>query len=244
MLDKESSVRSVERALEILNCFDQNLPELSLVEISQRVSLAPSTASRIITTLERHNYLARNRDNKKYYLGPKIAQLGASSYSHLDFCKIAIHYMVALRDLFNESISLYVVHGESRVCIERVESLQALRRVVNIGDRLPLTKGAPGRLLLAYMPSERRHAILSKDTGLSETRLKEVCTVGYAVSEGEREHGVSSIAAPILDARNNVIAALNMSGPTVRFPPESMAEKISAVVTCAKKISQALGHNV
>jgi IclR family transcriptional regulator, KDG regulon repressor len=235
------SIRSIERAIAILNCFGPESPELSFIEISERVGLAHSTTNRIIATLERNGCLARNEDNRKYYLGPKIAQLGALCYSHMDFRKIAHPYMVELRNRFNETISLYVVQGEYRVCIERVETMQALRRVINIGDRLTLTRGAPGRLLLAYLPPASRRTILSRDPWIPEESLDEVRRKGYAVSAGERESGVSSIAVPISNARGKVVAALNMSGPSLRFTASGMPEKIAAMVEYAKTISEALG---
>jgi len=71
--------------------------------------------------------------------------------------------MIKLRDMYNESVSLYIVQGNYSACVERVESTHPLRRVINIGDRLIMTRGASGRLLLAYMEIEQLREILAKD---------------------------------------------------------------------------------
>jgi IclR family transcriptional regulator, KDG regulon repressor len=241
MQDAESSVRSVDRALDILDCFVPGRLELSLTEISQRISLSMSTTSRIVSTLERRSYLFRSRETQRYSLGPKIAQVGVLGFSNLDLRKVALPFMNDLNRIYDEGVSLYVVQGEERICVERIESTRPLRRVINIGDRHPLTRGAAGRVLLAYLPPEQREALLRRDPFTTEEALAELRHGGYTVSLGEREEGVSSIAAPVLDARREVVAALAISGPSVRFEGPGFADKIAKVKKHAEAISSALG---
>lgn len=241
-MDKDSNVRAVERALDILNCFTPGQTELTLTEISKQVGLAPSTTLRILTTLVNNTFLGKDEETQKYYLGSKVAQLGLLCFSNMDFRKIAKPYMLRLRDIYNESVSLFIVQGNYRVCVERVESTQALRRVINIGDRLVLTRGASGRLLLAYMDKEKIRYLLEKDPYTSEEALNKLRQQGYAVSKGEREEGVMSIAVPIFNAQNKVIAALTISGPSIRFIDEELPERIKRLKEYAEKISFDLGY--
>ena len=241
-MEKDPNVRAVERALNILNCFNPNQLELTLTEISKEIGLARSTTLRILTTLEKNAFLAKNEETYKYSLGSKIAHLGMLCFSNMDFRKIARPYMVRLRALYNESVSLYIAQGNYRVCVERVESTQPLRRVVNIGDRLILTRGASGRVLLAYMEKEKIREILEGDPYTSEEELEELRRLGYAVSKGEREEGVTSIAAPVFDAQNKMITALAISGPSIRFSDEELPERINTVKEYAQKISFDLGY--
>ena len=126
----------IERALKMLNCFTKEKLSLSLVEIAREIDLPPSTTSRILATLEKYNYLYRDEETQRYFLGPSIARLGTLCYSHMDFRRIAVPYMVQLRELYNESVGLYVPNKGYRVCIERIESTHPLKRILNIGDRL------------------------------------------------------------------------------------------------------------
>ena len=72
----EYNIRSVDRALAVLDCYDLEHTSFSLVELGKKIELSASTTLRLVTTLENRNYLFRNPDNGRYYLGSRIAQLG------------------------------------------------------------------------------------------------------------------------------------------------------------------------
>jgi IclR family KDG regulon transcriptional repressor len=242
MTEENNSVRTIERALDVLDCFVPGRLELSLTEISNRIVLAMSTTSRIVSTLEKRGYLARSKETHRFALGPKITQIGVLGFSSLDLRKIALPYMQELNRIYDEGVSLYVVQIDERICVERVESTRPLRRVINIGDRHRLTRGAAGRVLLAYLPKEKRERLLREDPFTTEEALEELRHGGYTVSLGEREEGVTSIAAPVQDANRDVVAALAISGPSVRFEGPGFADKIAKVKKHAELISMALGR--
>lgn len=242
MASADASVKVIERALKMLNCFTKEKLSLSLVEISREIDLPPSTTSRILSTLEKYNYLYRDDETQRYYLGPSIARLGTLCYSHMDFRRISIPYMIELREIYNESVGLYVPNKENRVCIERIESTHPLKRILNIGDRLPLTRGASGRLLLAYQPPQIIDELLAADPYTTTERLAEIRALGYSTSRSEREEGVVSVAAPIFDSQHKVVAALNISGPAARISVELMEEMALKAKEFALKISQEMGY--
>lgn len=242
MASADASVKVIERALKMLNCFTKEKLSLSLVEIAREIDLPPSTTSRILATLEKYNYLYRDEETQRYYLGPSIARLGTLCYSHMDFRRISIPYMIQLRELYNESVGLYVPNKEHRVCIERIESTHPLKRILNIGDRLPLTRGASGRLLLAYQPPQIIDELLAADPYTTTERLAEIRALGYSTSRSEREEGVVSVAAPIFDSQHKVVAALNISGPAARINVDLMQEMALKAKEFALKISQEMGY--
>ncbi len=242
MTEKDGSVRAVDRALDILDCFGPGQLELSLTDLAKRINLSMSTTSRLVATLEKRNYLSRGRDNQRYALGPKLAQIGALGFTSVDIRKVARPLMEDLNRIYDEGVSLYVVQDRERACIEAVESSRPLRRVINVGDRHPLTRGAAGRVLLAYLSEERRRDFLRTDPFTTEEALAELRRSGYTVSLGEREEGVTSISAPVLDARREVVAALAMSGPSVRFEGPGFDDKIAKVKKYADLISEGLGR--
>jgi IclR family KDG regulon transcriptional repressor len=242
MASANASVKVVERTLRMLNCFTKETLSLSLVEIAREINLPPSTASRILSTLESYNFLYRDEETQRYYLGPSVARLGTLCYSHMDFRRIAVPYMIQLRELFNESVGLYIASKGYRVCIERIESTHPLKRILNIGDRLPLTRGASGRLLLAYQPQAVIDELLIEDPYTSRERLAEIRTLGYSMSRGEREEGVVSVAAPIFDSLHKVVAALNISGPSARIDTDLMEEMALKSRDYAMRISREMGY--
>jgi len=242
MTDKDASVRAVDRALAILECFSPGQLELSLTDIAHRIELALSTTSRLIITLERRGFLIRSRETQHYTLGPAVTRLGALGFANVDIRRIALPFMRELNAIYDEGVSLYVVQGDERICVERVESRQPLRRVINVGDRNQLTRGAAGRVLLAYLPEDKRAALLKADPFTNEEALADLRQSGYTVSLGEREEGVTSIAAPVFNARAEVIGALAMSGPSVRFAGPGFSDKIAKVKRHAELISEALGR--
>ena len=170
MNEEEKSVRSVDRALNIMDCFTREHPRLSLNEISKMLNLSPSTVSRIIATLENRNYLRRDPQSLLYSLGYRLTNLGAICLETSDLREIARPHLVELRDYYNESVGLYVLNKGQRVCADCVQSTQSLRRVIEVGTQKPLTRGASGKLLLAYMEEKFEAAVNeAKAAGLDIT---------------------------------------------------------------------------
>lgn len=236
------SLRTLERGLDVLDCFGRGEARLSLTEIAARINLNPSTATRILATLEKRKYIIRNSETKKYQLGPQILCLIPPSVRSFELTNVAPPYMKQLFDLFNESVTLYVLLDGQRVCVDRIETSHALRRVVNIGDRLSLTRGASGKILLASLPEDLKQTIWSADPAIPFDELAQIQKQGYAISTGEREEGVTAIAAPIFDANNKVIAALAIAGPTIRLTKAVRERMLPSVIQTAKDISHALGQ--
>ena len=140
-------------------------------------------------------------------------------------------------------VSVYMLFSDNhRVCLDRIETTHPLRRVLHVGDRLPLTKGAGGKILLAWMSEKEKQQNGVLDSQIVTTELIKIKQTGFAVSNGEREEGVAAIAAPIFKASGQLTAALSMSGPTVRFTQELIDKMIPHVVKTAKDISSALGY--
>jgi DNA-binding IclR family transcriptional regulator len=156
-----------------------------------------------------------------------------------DLRAVAAPHLLNLYSLCNETVSLYVILNDSRVCIDRIETTHSLRRVMNVGESLPLEKGAAGKVLLAGMNDAdlKRLRVYSR-----WDELKKCKKDGFAVSVGEREEGVAGIAAPIMDANGDVHACITLSGPTVRFSEAFIVKMIPEVVKTADNISLDIGY--
>jgi len=223
------TLKSVQTSLQILSCFSADTPALGVTEIARRLRLTKSTASRMLSTLEQAGFVAKILDNQKYRLGSKIPELAGVFLAGHAWQSIAIPHLKALRDKTGETVMLFAIDGDHRVCLEGCESAHELRPSFRIGGRYPLHAGSAGKLLLAYAAPEERRSILTR-AGLPEytshtiTRadrlereMADIRRKGYAVSHQERAAFLSSVSAPIRDFRGEVIAAVCVYGPSVRF---------------------------
>ena len=224
---KDTPVRSVERALALLQCFDLDTEELSLRELAEKLALPASTTMRLANVLTKQGFLEKSAA-KTYSLGRIVFLLGAVARAHFRLQRVVLPHMLALRDACKEAVSLYGMEGSDRVCYEHVESLQSMRCVVRVGDRFPLWAGASGKCLLAFADSATVEREIRKARRLTATTLvdraeflAELASVraqgGAAISYGEREEGVVSIAVPVFSARNKVSYALSVAAPASRI---------------------------
>jgi IclR family KDG regulon transcriptional repressor len=245
-------IKSIRNTLNILDCFTSENPEIRVTEISKKLGLSKSTVSRLLSTLEQGNFVAKVSTNQKYRLGPKILELASIFLSNTELRNIAIPYLRNLRNKTGEMVSIFVMYGNQRVCLEKVDSPHEVRQTLSIGDRYPLHAGSSGKLLLAYLPKEKRKEIILK-TGLPrftsntitnfknlEKQLNKIREEGYAVSHQERASFVASVSAPIRNFKGEVIAALCVSGLEARFANEKEFIRLTRIV--ADRISKELGY--
>lgn len=249
-----SQTKTVTRAIDVLNLFSVEQPELGIMEMSRLLGISKSSVHRLAATLETAGYLRQNQANQRYQLGFKVLQLAHILLSSVKFSNLALPWMEKLRWQTNETISLYVVDRDTRACIERLEGTQDIRFVVEINTRLPLHTGAAGKLLLAYQPAAIREQLLAQwqnDNIFWQTHssveqfvseLAEIRQQGYAVSRGERVNYAAAVAAPILNYRGDILAALTISGPAVRFTENQIAQWLPAARYAAQAISEQMGY--
>lgn len=247
MEQDKGTVRAVERALDILLCFSGTEMELGLSDIAKKVGLHKSTVHRLLASLEAKGFIRRNAQTEKYRLGWSILELVSNVYQSDDLGSIVVPEMTRLRDLVGETISLYIRVGTERIRTQAVESNQPVRRVANIGQRLPLYVGASGKILLAWADSKIVDEVLGdpswpKDLSKRAFRASLAKTVenGYAISIEEREPGAAAVAVPIFGRDRDIVAALSVSGPVDRFTPESVERFIPAAQQTAQIISKML----
>lgn len=251
MIDKnEGNIRSVIRALKLLQCFSLEHLELTFTEIAQKTGLSKSTASRILATLESEKFLLRDPDTGKYKLGNIIYLLGLVAKESMDLISISKPYLEAMTKETNETSNLYVLDNLERVCVAQVESPKPLKRLVKVGERFPVWGGATGRSILAFLDESYWHRMVKELKGFTEKTivnpeefiddLKKIKENGYSVSMGEKFDEIGCIAAPIFDD-SNVIGSISISGPVYRFP-DDLTDLINLVRDSAIKISNSLGY--
>jgi len=240
----------------ILDCFRLNQPALGVREVARQLDLSHSTVGRIMAYLKELGILNQDPESQLYMMGPKVLAWAGIYTVSSDVRTLALPIMVDLQDATRETISLYILEGTERVCIERLESPETVRIVQRVGRRIPLYAGSAGKVFLAYMAEALRERILKGSALLPMTEntitdaeslredLRAIQQRGYAISKGEWIIDAAGVAAPIFNQVGQITAALSISGPIQRFKSPRIKELGELVKTEAKKVSQELGYYV
>lgn len=249
---EDYNVRAVERALQILECFDDEHSERGISEISQAVGLHKATAHRIVTTLSNFGYLERASDGQKYRLGIQLATLGSRVVNRMDLRSEALPYMQELVKQWDEVCDLSIFDQGSVFYIEVLQDNHALKISASVGQSLPAHCTASGKMFLAHLPTRELEKYLSQSLAshtentisspeVLRKQLEEIRKQGYAIDQEEYEEGISSVAAPITNRKGQVIAVISMPGPTNRMMPDRLCEIAKPLVSAAQNISKKLG---
>lgn len=224
--DATGGVIAVTRALRLMEAFGMDDAHLPLAELSRRTGMHKTTVLRIARTLAADDYLVQREDGN-WRLGRAAGWLGACYQATFDVHDVVEPVLRELSLKSGESASFYVREGHLRTCIARVEGAQAIRHHVRIGAGLPLDKGAPGRVILAFSgePGEPYESIRQR---------------GYHLSLGEREPEVSSVSAPVFGMQWRLLGSVCISGPTSRLPEQKLLDHAQTVIRAANQLSYAL----
>lgn len=224
-----------------------------VTELSKQLDLTKSNVHRLLQTLAARGYVRNCAGSGRYELTPKIWELGVAVIGRLDVKQIAREYMEHLAKFSGETVHLSILDRDEVVYVDKVDSPQPVGAYSRVGGRAPAYCVATGKAMLAFAPSEVVDAISLKlkaytpQTLVSPTELKaelaRVRDAGYAINKGEWREGVCGVAAPIRDARNNIIAAIGISGPMERFKPRIVKQVAPTVVSVAQKIAARLGYS-
>ena len=251
MPDDLSSV--LRRVTSILDCFSASQPRLGVREVARLSGLSASTAGRLMAEMKDLGLLQQNSATRMYSLGSKILEWSGVYTDGLDFRNVALPFMEGLRTSTSETISLYLLEGDERLCVERMESYHSLRMTSRVGHRLPLYAGSAGKSILAFLPERRIEEILQKtvmepftpltitDPSRLRAELAQIRQAGYAVSQGEWISEASGVAAPIFSQNGEVMGAISISGPSSRFDPVKLDQYAVEVTRAAGQISRMMG---
>ncbi len=222
-----ATYQSAERVLSLLASFEDGRPELSVSDIAASLGVHKSTASRLAATLERTGFLARS--GRRYRLGVEVIRLGTLALRSTDIVAAMQPAMEKLSQLTGETINLAVPAGPDILNVAEVPSTYILSCSGGwIGRRTKPHAVANGKVLLAFgaipLPAslERytEHTITTAEALQAE--LAAVRRDGYATAAAELEEGLTAVAAPVLRPGGSCVAALSISGPAYRMPPEKL----------------------
>jgi IclR family KDG regulon transcriptional repressor len=249
-------IQSVDRALQILDLFDEYNTELKITEISSRLNLHKSTTHSLLKTLQYHNYIKQNSQNGKYSPGLKLFERGSFAISSLDIREISKRYLIELSVETGQTVNLVILDGKEGVYIDKIEGQSTTVLYSRVGGRVPIHTSAVGKVLVGFKTDDEiekilygyefkkqtNHTILNKAEYLSE--LKRVRSQGYAVDNEENEPGICCIAVPIRNHTKGVAAAISLSATVTRIKDDKdfFEEVVEKLKLRSGEISNQLGY--
>ena len=248
-------IKVLDKSLFILETLLQYSSFMSIMEISKKLKIYPSTIHRVLNTLKYRGYVEQNPVNQKYRLGLKLVELGMARYHQIDLVKEAHPFLKELVDQCNETVHLGILDNDEVLYLAKEDCSRTIRMVSQVGRRAPLHSTALGKILLAYLPEKERekiiahknlscfteHTIIEKKE--LEKELDKVKKQGFALDIEENEKEICCIAAPIRDYSGEVIAALSISSPFYRINTNQQKDLKNSLLQVSKKISKRLGYN-
>lgn len=243
----------VEDAIHVLETFMNGKDRLTLAEITRDSGLGKNKVFRILSTLEKHRFVTRDEIGA-FTLGLRFLEFGQRVQTQTSLLEASRPILDWLVGETAETIFLGVIDGSEALCIAARESPRSVRLFGQVGRRAPLYAGGTPKVLLAFMPEEERRALLETlelkpitpytitDRIRLEELLGQIRRQGYVVTADDLDVGAHSIAAPIYNYQNQVVAAISVAGPSHRFTAECINSHIKLVLKSAAQISNALGY--
>lgn len=245
-LAENNQGRTLERALDVIECVSSSTDPLTLTQISKATGLHIATTKRILGTLERRLYLKQAPTG--YTLGPQVLP---HAHAFLLQDRLALISPPILRELTSVTSltsSIFVPSGDHRILISRVEAPNALGYEFPIGQVLSLTLGG-GKVLLAHKSPEDQERIINASDGTPlanksvqtpdnlRADIARILEAGVFVSVSERSHGTVSLTAPIRNGEDQVIASINITGHDGLTNAEDILQHQPTVLQAARRIS-------
>jgi IclR family pca regulon transcriptional regulator len=250
--------QSLERGLAILGCFTPKRPTRRVIDIAGELGMSPSTTHRYITTLEALGYL-HQESSREYRLGLRVTDLGMAALNATDLREHSRPYLEELRHQTSYTVGVAMLDGTEIVHVDRERSHRRGQHLIDNGlapgSRQPAYCTATGKLLLAYLPEDEQHDLLSEikftrrgpNTITSKRALRdELATIqeaGQATSDEELDAGLYAMAVPVRSIGGEVIAAMDMTAHSTMISLEEMVDHLGPhLVATASRLSALLGY--
>ena len=227
------TIQSIQRAIDIMNCFNENVHELSLKEISEKVNLSKSTVHGIVSTLLKNSYLEQNEKNSNYSLGPAFIEKSFIVNEDVLIKNIGHKYLVKISEEFSVTVNLFLFKREHLT-------------------KIPLNASASGKLALAYSKDVNIDKIFSKNLLYKytnstiidrETLIEEIYKIredGYSLERSEVELGIYCISVPIFKVNNVFVGTASIMATREKLM-NILPKLAPKMVAMSKKISFELG---
>lgn len=246
-------IRSVGKALEILNCVSEYADGASVGKIAERLSINKATVSKMLSTMAAYNCVRKDEETRRYHLGYRLVELSSRLIESIDIRTEARPFLKNLERRINEVINLAIYRNGEVVYIDKFEGTKSLRMHSRIGGRASFAYTSVGKAVLAFLPDSEREYLLENmvleprtrhsivDRGVFLKQLGDTRAKGYALDLEENEEGIVCVGAPVFDFSRRVVAAVSISCPTVRTGMERLLSLGGDLLETCGRISAACG---
>ncbi len=246
-------INSLVKAINIMKLYLEEDKSLGITDFSRALDIPKPTVQNIVSTLEENGLLEKDPMTQKYRLGPVLFQLGMQYSNSMDLTMIARIWLEKLCTQYGEMSKAGIVMGERIVTVMKVEPDLNYMVFPHAGSVIPPHSTAIGKVLLTWMSPVLREKILSGCTftrftantiGSREELMKELERVkreGVAFDKEETITGLSCIAAPVFNNKNECMAAISLSGSVPKIDSRR-EEIIEAVKYVCHRISEQMGY--
>jgi IclR family KDG regulon transcriptional repressor len=251
-ISRSATLGSVSNAARVLKAFTPGEREWGVTDLARRLSIAKSTAHRLLATLTDEGLLEQDPATGRYRLGLVVFDMAAAAQS-VDLHEAVLTPMTELRNRTGETVQVAVLDGREVVYVERLDSPNTLRLFIEVGRRNAAHSTGCGKALLAFLPPDQLERVLRgwtmepktphtiTDVKVLRDDLADARRRGYAVNRRESEAGIISVAAPIRDVSGRAVAAVSVAGPAERLEPHEL-KVAQATIECAALASRRLGY--
>jgi IclR family KDG regulon transcriptional repressor len=249
-------IQSVSHALDILESFTRTEKELGVSELAKRLGLHKNNVFRLLATLEHRGYIEQNKETENYRLGPKTLQIGSIFIEQRECRRQARPILEQLAAETGETTVVAVLRANKVVYMDGVEAERTVRAISRVGAMLPAHCNAVGKTQLAYLsPAEIERlypeqtleqltpaSLATRDALMAD--LKATRERGYAVENEECDIDVRSVAAPVRDFSNTIIAAVGIVAPASRLTDRRLQEggSLDRLADAAHALSRKMGY--
>jgi DNA-binding IclR family transcriptional regulator len=240
-------VGSVARAIALLDAVAESEGGARVNELARRIGVNPSTASRLLGTLESGGLVEREPGGP-YRLGLKLVALSDRVLGQLDVRERARPWLAWLVQETGETATLSVPGGGEAITVDFVPSPSSVASLARLGRPSVAHATAAGKVMLAFGPPAGNTDELTAFTDRTITdrrslqrELDRVRNAGLAEAVGEREPDLNALAAPVVGRGGELVAILGLQGPAARLPAATRKALRDPLVRAARELGQSLG---
>ena len=250
---KAEIVQSVDRAMAILEALGEDEEGYRLSDLAVRVGLSPSTAHRLLTTLEQRRFVQFDQTEGAWHIGRQTFAIGSAFVRRRNFVAPSLPFLRRLRDLTHETANLGVVDDGEVVVLTQVESREIMRAITKVGGRAPMVTSGLGKAILSTYSNEDVAAIIRRygmkrltpksllRAGDLRDALERTRRDGYALDDEEYLSGLRCVAAVVYNDQAEALAAISVSGLASRVPSDRLPQLGQLVRDTARELTLALG---
>jgi DNA-binding IclR family transcriptional regulator len=235
-------VQSIRRAFAVLGALADG--PLGVTDVAARSHIPKSTAARLLSALASEGAVEQVPGETRSRLGPHLVALASGLGDARGLVATARPFLIDLARELGEAAGLSVRDGWTAHYVDQVDSPNPVQVRDWTGTRIPLHAVSSGQVFLAQLPAPMLARYLAEpleqftpntltDAASLLERLRDVRRDGHAWVRDEFAIGITSVAAPVADARGELVAAVHVHGPTYRFPAAGMEDGIAANVRAA-----------